>query len=307
MRLGVLIDLRPTVAEICEQVRAFAEAGFASVWASQIFGYDAISLLSVVGATVPDIELGTAVVPVYSRHPQVMAQQALTAQGASDGRFVLGVGLSHQVVVEGVWGLSYAHPARYLREYLSALVPMLHGEAVHVEGEHVTARSAGPLDVPRTTPAPQVVVAALGPSMLRIAGTLADGTVTWMTGTKTVADHIVPLISAAATDAGRAAPRVVVSLPVTVTADVDGARRRIDEALAIYPSLPSYRAMLDREGASSPSDVALVGDEASVAAGVRRVEEAGATDLVVSIVGSSEERRRTIEAVSSMVPNVPER
>lgn len=307
MRLGVLMDLRPSVAEICDQVRAVADLGFSSVWASQIFGYDAIGLLSVVGATVPGIELGTAVVPVYSRHPQVMAQQALTAQGASDGRFVLGVGLSHQVVVEGMWGLSFAHPAGYLREYLSALMPMLHGQAVHVEGAHVTARSAGPLDVPRTTPAPEVVVAALGPTMLRIAGTLADGTVTWMTGTRTVASHIVPAISAAARDAGRGAPRVVVSLPVTVTSDVEAARRRIDEALAIYPSLPSYRAMLDREGAAAPSDVAVVGDEGAVAEGIRRVREAGATDFVASIVGSSEERRRTAEAVSSMVSDVAER
>jgi F420-dependent oxidoreductase-like protein len=307
MRLGVLIDLRSSVAEICEQVRGLTERGFASAWASQIFGYDAIGLLSVVGAKVPDIELGTAVVPVYSRHPQVMAQQALTAQGASDGRFVLGVGLSHQVVVEGMWGLSFEHPARYLREYLSALVPMLHGEAVHVEGEHVTARSAGPLDVPRTTPAPQVVVAALGPTMLRIAGTVADGTVTWMTGTKTVAGHIVPAISAAARDAGRPAPRVVVSLPVTVTSDAEAARRRIDEALAIYPTLPSYRAMLDREGATAPSDVALVGDEHAVAAGVRRVEETGTTDFVVSVVGSTEERNRTVELLSSIASGTPER
>lgn len=299
MRLGVLIDLQPSVAEICEQVRALAEAGFDSAWASQIFGYDAIGLLGVVGAKVPGIQMGTAVVPVYSRHPQVMAQQALTAQGASEGRFVLGVGLSHQVVVEGMWGLSYEHPARYLREYLSALVPMLHGEAVQVEGEHVTARS-GPLDVAATTPAPEVVIAALGPTMLRIAGTMTDGTVTWMTGPKTVAGHIVPAISQAAAAAGRSAPRVVVSLPVTVTSDIDAARRRVDEVLAVYPTLPSYRAMLDREGAAAPSDVALVGDEEAVAAGVRRVEEAGATDFVVSVVGSGEERSRTVQLLSSI-------
>lgn len=300
MRLGVLIDLRPSVADICEQVRAYQERGFASAWASQIFGHDALGLLSVVGASVPDIELGTAVVPVYTRHPQVMAQQALTAQSACGGRFVLGIGLSHQVVVEGMWGLSYEHPARYLREYLSAMMPMLHGEAVQFEGELVTARSAGPLDIALATPPPEVVIAALGPTMLRLAGTMADGTVTWMTGTKTVADHIAPTISAAASDAGRPAPRVVVSLPVTVTSDPEGARRRIDEALAIYPTLPSYRAMLDREGAAAPSDVAFVGDEDAVAAAVRRVGEAGATDFVASIVGNREERNLTTELLSSL-------
>jgi F420-dependent oxidoreductase-like protein len=292
MRIGVLFDLSKSVAEVREEVGERRAQGFASVWASQIFGYDALTLLAVVGASVPDIELGTAVVPVYSRLPQVMAQQALTVQAATGGRLALGVGLSHQVVVEGMWGLSYDHPARYLREYLSALVPMLRGETVQVDGEMVTARSAGPLEIPDAPP-PPVLVAALGPTMLRLAGTMADGTATWMTGTRTVAQHIVPTIAAAAKETARRAPRVVVSLPVTVTSDAEAARRRIDEVFAIYPSLPSYRAMLDREGAAGPSDVALVGDEAAVTQGIRRLAEAGATDFAAAVVGGAEERVRT--------------
>lgn len=292
MRVGVLLDLGKSVAEVREEVGEHRAQGFASVWASQIFGYDALTLLAVVGASVPDIELGTAVVPVYSRLPQVMAQQALTVQSATGGRLALGVGLSHQVVVEGMWGLSFDRPARYLREYLAALVPMLHGEPARVEGEVVTARSAGPLEIP-DAPAPPVLVAALAPAMLRLAGRVADGTVTWMTGTKTVAEHIVPTIGAAAQEAGRGTPRVVVMVPVTVTADVEAARRRIDEVFAIYPSLPSYRAMLDREGAAGPSDVALVGDEGAVAEGIRRLADAGATDVAAAVVGGDEERART--------------
>jgi 5,10-methylenetetrahydromethanopterin reductase len=292
VRIGVLFDLAKPVPEVCEEVGVRRSEGFASVWASQIFGYDALTLLAVVGASVPDIELGTAVVPVYSRLPQVMAQQALTAQAATGGRLVLGIGMSHQVVVEGMWGLSYDRPARYLGEYLSALVPMLRGEPARVTGEVVTARSAGSLEIPDAPP-PPVLVAALGPVMLRLAGRMADGTATWMTGIRTVAEHIVPTIGAAASEAGRPSPRVVVSLPVTVTEDAEGARRRIDEVLAIYPSLPSYRAMLDREGAAAPSDVALVGDEASVEAGVRRLADAGATDLAAAVMGSAAERDRT--------------
>ncbi len=292
MRVGVLLDLGKSVAEVREEVGEYRAQGFASVWASQIFGYDALTLLAVVGTSVPDIELGTAVVPVYSRLPQVMAQQALTVQSATGGRLALGVGLSHQVVVEGMWGLSFDRPARYLREYLAALVPMLHGEPARVEGEVVTARSAGPLEIP-DAPAPPVLVAALAPAMLRLAGRVADGTVTWMTGTKTVAEHIVPTIGAAAHEAGRGTPRVVVMVPVTVTADAEAARRRIDEVFAIYPSLPSYRAMLDREGAAGPSDVALVGDEGAVAEGIRRLADAGATDVAAAVVGGDEERVRT--------------
>ncbi len=289
MRIGALIDVGQPLGAVVEQVRRYAAVGLESAWAVQIFGYDALTMLGIVGAQVPGIELGTGVVPVYSRHPQVMAQQALTVQAATGGRLVLGVGLSHQVVVEGLWGLSYDRPARYLREYLSALLPLVRGEAVQSAGEVVTARTYGPLEIP-DAPAPPVLAAALGPRMLQLAGTVADGTVTWMTGTGTIADHIVPTIAAAAEGAGRPAPRVVVSLPVTVTDSAAEAKDRIDRAFAIYPTLPSYRAMLDREGAERPSDIALVGTEDDVARGLRRLADAGATDFVAAIVGHERER-----------------
>ncbi|HEY1734875.1 MAG TPA: TIGR03564 family F420-dependent LLM class oxidoreductase [Acidimicrobiales bacterium] len=295
MRIGALIDVGQPLGAVVEQVRRYAAVGLESAWAVQIFGYDALTMLGIVGAQVPGIELGTGVVPVYSRHPQVMAQQALTVQAATGGRLVLGVGLSHQVVVEGLWGLSYDRPARYLREYLSALLPLVRGEAVQAAGEVVTARTYGPLEIP-DAPAPPVLAAALGPRMLQLAGTVADGTVTWMTGTGTIADHIVPTIAAAAEGAGRPPPRVVVSLPVTVTDSATEAKERIDRAFAIYPTLPSYRAMLDREGAERPSDIALVGPEDDVARGLRRLADAGATDFVAAIVGHERERTEALLA-----------
>lgn len=299
MRIGALIDEGKPVAEVVAQVSRFAEIGLASAWATQVFGYDALTLLAVVGSTVPGIELGTGVVPVYSRLPQAMAQQALTVQAATGGRLTLGIGMSHQVVVEGMWGLRYDRPARYLREYLAALVPMLDGQQVQAEGEVVTARTMGPLTVPGAR-RPGLLVAALGPVMLGIAGRVADGTVTWMTGRRTIAEHVAPTISQAAEDAGRPAPRVAMALPVTVTDDPAAARERIDRAFAIYPSLPSYKAMLDREGASRPSEIALVGDEEQVAAGVADVAAAGATDFVASLVGAPEERARTEALLASL-------
>jgi F420-dependent oxidoreductase-like protein len=298
MRIGALIDVGQPLGAVVEQVRRYAAVGLESAWAVQIFGYDALTMLGIVGAQVPGIELGTGVVPVYSRHPQVMAQQALTVQAATGGRLVLGVGLSHQVVVEGLWGLSYDRPARYLREYLSALLPLVRGEAVQSAGEVVTARTYGPLEIP-DAPAPPVLAAALGPRMLQLAGTVADGTVTWMTGTGTIADHIVPTITAAAEGGGRPPPRVVVSLPVTVTDSAAEAKERIDRAFAIYPTLPSYRAMLDREGAERPSDIALVGTEDDVARGLRRLADAGATDFVAAIVGHERERTEALLAAQS--------
>ena len=202
MRIGAQIDVGLPLADVVAQVQGYAESGFDSAWAVQIFGYDALTLLAVVGTRVPGIELGTGVVPVYSRLPQVMAQQALTVQAATGGRLVLGIGLSHQVVVEGLWGLSYERPARYLREYLSALIPLVSGGVAGLHGEVVTAVTYAPLEIPGTHP-PPVLVAALGPTMLDLAGRVADGTVTWMTGIRTVADHIVPCITAGAAAGGR--------------------------------------------------------------------------------------------------------
>jgi 5,10-methylenetetrahydromethanopterin reductase len=299
LRIGAMIDVDRPLAQVVEQVRGYADGGLASAWAVQIFAYDSLTLLGVVGAQVPRIELGTAVVPVHSRHPQVMAQQALTVQAATGGRLALGIGLSHKVVIEGLWGMSYERPARYLREYLAALVPMVSGSTAEVHGEVVTAVTYAPLEVPEAPP-PQVLVAALGPTMLRLAGRLTDGTITWMTGVSTVASHVVPTISGAAAEAGRPAPRIAVALPVSLTADAERAKAWIDETYALYATLPSYRAMLEREGATAPSDIAVVGDEATVRDGLRRLADAGSTDFLAAPSGSAEERRRTVDLLEAI-------
>jgi 5,10-methylenetetrahydromethanopterin reductase len=240
---------------------------------------------------VPGIDLGTGVVPVYPRHPMMLAQQALTVQLATGNRLLLGIGLSHQIVVEGMWGMSFERPAAYMKEYLAALMPLLHGETVRVEGERVTTNAFAPLDITGVE-APPVLVAALGDTMLTLAGRVADGTVTWMTGTATVGGHIAPTITAAAEAAGRPAPRVVVSLPISVTNDVDAATARMNEAFSIYPNLPSYKAMLDKEGAAVAADIGFIGDEEAVATSISRLADAGATDFVAAIVGDAEERAR---------------
>ena len=292
MRIGLGLDMGGTIDEIVARARVLASTGVASLWSSQIFGWDTLTALAVVGREVPGVDLGTAVIPVHPRHPMMLAAQALTVQSASGGRLLLGIGLSHQVVVEGAWGCSFDRPARYMREYLSVLVPLLHGEQVSFNGEVIRTNTFGPLDVAPTAP-PPVLVAALGPAMLRLAATQADGTVTWMVGPATVADHIVPTITAAASDAGRAAPRVVVTLPVCVTEDPEAARARADRIFAVYGQLPSYRAMLDREGVEGPADVAVVGTEEEVTAQIRRLAEGGATEFSGAVYGNPEEVERS--------------
>lgn len=297
MRYGLLIDNNRPVADVTADVQRMADAGVALVGTSQIFGYDALTLLAVVGQQVPGIELMTAVVPTYPRHPIMLAGQALTVQAVTGGRLTLGIGLSHKIVIEGMYGYSFDRPVRHMREYLEALVPLLHGQKVAVQGETVKV-AAGPLDV--RAPAPDVVVAALGPAMLELAGTLADGTATWMTGRRTIAEHTVPTITAAAEAAGRKAPRVSVGLPVCVTGDPDAAREAAGNIFSIYGQLPSYRAMLDREGAAGPADMAVVGDEEAVAAQLAAFADAGATEVMAAAYGSREDRSRTVDLVAEL-------
>jgi F420-dependent oxidoreductase-like protein len=299
MRIGLALDMNGTMDEIVARARILASSGVASLWSSQIFGWDTLTVLALVGREVPDVTLGTAVIPVHPRHPMMLAEQALTVQAASGGRLVLGIGLSHQVVVEGAWGCSFAQPARYMREYLSVLVPLLEGQQVSFTGEVISTNTFGPLDVVPTPP-PPVLVAALGPTMLRQAGTQADGTVTWMVGPVTVAEHIVPTITAAAAEAGRPSPQVVVTLPVCVTDDVAAARGRADKIFAMYGQLPSYRAMLDREGAAGPADVAVVGSEEAVAAQIRRFAEGGATEFSGAVYGTPAEVARSQALLGSL-------
>ncbi|GGP15825.1 TIGR03564 family F420-dependent LLM class oxidoreductase [Nonomuraea glycinis] len=292
MRFGLLLN-EPTgqdpLAELGDAIAQAAEDGFDSAWSSHIFGVDALTALAVAGRG-HAIELGTAVVPVYPRHPAALAQQAMTANAALGGRLTLGIGLSHQVVIENMYGYSYDKPARHMTEYLNVLLPASRGEQVDYTGETVKA------NIRLGTPGAgfPVLIAALGPRMLKLAGTVADGTVLWMTGPKTVADHIAPTINAAAAEAGREPPRIVCELPVSVTDDPDAARARANEIFEVYGQLPSYRAMLDREGAAGPGDVAIVGDESSVRAQIDQLAEAGVTDFVAAVLG---DRRRTLDVL----------
>jgi 5,10-methylenetetrahydromethanopterin reductase len=300
LRIGALIEIDKSLPETVASLQRYADAGLAHAFATQIFSHDALTLLAAAGAQVPGIGLGTGVVPVYPRHPMVLAQQALTVQAMTDNRLILGIGLSHQVVVEGMWGLSYDKPARYMKEYLASLMPLLRRETVNFAGEFITTNAFQALEGPDWVTPPTVLVAALGPVMLGLAGRVADGTITWMTGPATIEAHIAPTIRAAAAAAGRPEPRVVVSIPVTVTTDVAAAKERLDKELAIYPHLPSYRAMLDKEGADVPSDIAFIGDEDAVRASIENLNSTGTTDYVAYMVGHAEERARTFALLSDM-------
>jgi F420-dependent oxidoreductase-like protein len=283
--------------EMTDRFRSVADRGLASVWLPQSAGFDALTVLAVCGAQVPGIELGTSVIPTYPRHPVALAAQALTANAAVGGRLLLGLGLSHKMAIEGSYGLSYAKPARHMGEYLAALLPLLQTGQVDYEGETLTARSR--LTVPGAA-APPVLLAALQPRMLDLAGAVAGGTITWCTGPVTLEEQIVPLITKAADGAGRASPRVVVALPTIVTDDEADGRAKAGEQLQGYGQIPVYRAVLDREGVDGPADVSVVGDEASVSAQLRRLADIGATDFVAIPTGTAGDRARTLDHLAAL-------
>ncbi len=251
--------------------------GFDGIWFGQIFGPEALTVLALAGQRTNRIELGTSVVPTYPRHPHMLAQQALTVQAACGGRFNLGIGLSHAPVVENMWGLSYDRPAVHMREYLSVLLPLIREGRVSFRGEFFRVNATVQVPVPKPPP---VLIAALAPVMLRMAGEMTDGTITWMAGPKTLETHIVPRITKAAKEAGSPAPRIVVALPIAVTDDPTDAKERAGRSFQIYGTLPNYQRMLNIEGAGGPADVAIVGNENAVEKQLHDLASAGATDFL---------------------------
>ena len=285
MRMGLMAGATAasgnTLQAIVDYAKMAEERGFDSVWLANVFGIDAVAACGFGGWETSRIEFGTAVVPTYPRHPTALAQQAVTTSVACDGRFTLGIGLSHKLVIEDMLGMSYDKPAAHMKEYLQVIAPLIQGKSVDFSGEQYKVKLA--LDVPGSTEVP-LILAALGPAMLKLAGTYTEGTTTWMTGPSTIESHIVPSISAAAREAGRGAPRIVCGLPIVVTNDVDAAREKIARDLAVYGMLPSYRAMLDKEGVAGPAELSIVGDEAVVRSEIQRLRDAGVTDFNAAIV-----------------------
>ena len=304
MRIGNFIGTMGAAQTVQGQAQQAVEAeadGFDSLWTAQVAGIDALTMLALAGDRTQSIELGTAVVPTYPRHPMALAQQALTTQAASGGRLLLGIGLSHKPNVEGRWGLSFHAPARHMEEYLTILNSLMHTGSVDFQGQHFNV--SGEIQRMTDTP-PTVCVAALAPRMLRIAGERASGTITWMVGPKTLEEHIVPRITSAAQDAGRPAPRVCVGLPVCVTDDRPAGFEAASGFFGRYGNLPSYRRMLDIEGVESPAEVAIIGNEAEVEAQIRTLSDAGATDYLASIFPTGDDVEASVARTRALLKSL---
>ena len=283
----------PSLAAMHGDIASAEDENLASYWLAQTGGVDALTVFASHGATGSDMTLGTAVIPTWSVHPQVLAGQALTTQAAIGGRLVLGIGLAHEPSVTGRLKMTWERPVRQMMDFLDVLQPLMHEGSVHHEGHFWSYEG----EIPRFDgPPPKVMIAALGEQMLRLTGARADGTILWCVGPKTIADHIAPVLNAAAEKAGRDQPSIVCSLPVWVTDEPDAAREFIAKILSIYAELPSYRAMLDIEGVHGLGELSLVGTEAEITERIAEIAAAGATDFTaVPMGGNPDEIERTKE------------
>ncbi|HZC91138.1 MAG TPA: LLM class F420-dependent oxidoreductase [Mycobacterium sp.] len=285
MPSGIILMPRPDavnlVDDVIAQARRAHELGVAQVWLPQQQNYDAIALAALVGAAVPGLGVGTSVVPINPRHPLIIASLAQTAQAAAHGNFSLGLGLGAREIERQAFGTAWPNGITRLREYLTILGSVFNTGGVDFHGSEVSASPTWPVQVAGGTPIP-LYVAAMGPKALRVTGELADGTLPYLAGPRTIGEFIVPAITAAAADAGRVAPRIIAAVPVLLSEDIEGARAVAAEQLSFYEAIPSYRNVITREGVASVADLAAIGPEERVVRELRRYRAAGATDIVIS-------------------------
>jgi F420-dependent oxidoreductase-like protein len=294
---------RPLSAYV-EQIVHHEQAGLDSVWSGQLFGIDALTVFAVAGAQTTRISLGTAVIPTYSRHPLILASQALTTQAATGNRLLLGVGSSHRGLVADVLGLDYERPAAYLREYVSVLPRLLRGERFNYHGERLHVDTAGPFGRARVkgADAPPVYVGTMFPLSLRTAGEFADGVVTWLVGPNTLVSEVIPTIREAAVKAGRLQPRVVAGIPIAVCASTDVAHQAslVNQKIGAFVAMPVYQRVLERENATEPADLGAIGDEQTVAARLQAFADAGADEVHGVCFGDDETLFRTAEFLGAL-------
>ncbi|MFE9137725.1 LLM class F420-dependent oxidoreductase [Streptomyces sp. NPDC007355] len=298
MTVGVALNASDAGNQVDASVRLAreaAEAGLRSAWFGQTFGADSPQLAAIVGREVPGLQVGTSAIPVFGRHPLLVSSQAQTAQAATHGRYHLGLALGTKLLTEGGFGLPFERPIARLREFLTALRQLTEYGSADFRGELLTAVTPLPARVPGAERGVPLLVAAMGPQALRVSGELADGILPYLAGPRALAEHIVPALVASAEVAGRPAPRVVALVHGVVTDDVERVRRKATEQLAFYEQIPSYARVVELSGARRASDVAVIGDEKTVAAEIRRYRDAGATEVVFSgtEIAGEEDRRRT--------------
>ena len=303
MKLGIYggnVRRGQPLTSLVDEIVQKEEEGFSSYWSPQVGTFDALTVFALAGQQTSRSELGTAVVPSYPRHPSALAQQAATVNSLAGGRLVLGVGPSHAPGIEAL-GLAYEKPAKHMREYVTILKTLANEGQVDFSGDMFQVKTG--FMCPEAQPF-DVVVSALAPLMLKAAGEVADGTVTWMVGQNTIRNNTAPLIQKAAADAGRPAPRVVVALPVCVHDDREQAINRAVQIFQGYGQLPNYRRQLDAEGIDQAGEIAVVGNENEVESQLKGFFDAGATEVIASVYPAGDDGRGSFARTNDLLKSL---
>jgi 5,10-methylenetetrahydromethanopterin reductase len=303
VRIGIYTSAGPgaSLSALLARFEKIDAAGFHTAWLGQLFDFDALTVLALAARSTHRVELGSWVIPTHPRHPAALAQLALTTQAAAAGRLVLGIGVGHEAVVSGRFGLDFTHPVRHASEYLEILRPLLHGEVANVDGSEF--RAALELDVPTRTQAPPLLLAALGPKMLELAGRSADGAAIWLGGARYLEEFALPRLFEAAHEADRPEPRIACGLPVAITSDLESGRRSAHAFTQQSSRLPSYQRLLERQGVTSAADVALVGDEVDILDALDHLAVLGVTDfnaILFPVDGDPNATDRTFEFLARL-------
>ncbi|MFP8878116.1 MAG: TIGR03564 family F420-dependent LLM class oxidoreductase [Myxococcota bacterium] len=303
MRIGIYTSAGPgaSLSALMAKFEQIDSAGFHTAWLGQLFDYDALTALALAARSTHRVELGSWVIPTYPRHPAALAQQALTVQAAASGRLALGIGVSHHAVIADRFGLDFTHPVRHAAEYIDILRPLLHGERVDCEGTEF--RAALKLDFEPRVVAPPLLLAALGPKMLELAGRSADGAAIWLGGARYLEEFAIPRLIDAALRANRPEPRIVCGLPVAITSDPEAGRLSAHEFTQQSSRLPSYRRVLERQDLASAADVALIGDEIEILDALDHLAVLGVTDfnaILFPVQGDRDATNRTFEFLARL-------
>lgn len=298
MRFSVLIGSQgESIDRLLEVAEACEAAGIDGVWYGQFLGYDAPTIALAAAARTTRLRPGVSVVVAAPRHPITVAAQAQTVNALSGHRYRLAIGLSHRSTIEGIYGLDFPSPAKYLREYLQVVRDLIELRPVDFDGEFIHAH--GQLTIPEAGPMP-LYTGALGPLALEVTGELADGTITYLAGPRTIEEHVLPRLLVGAARNGRPQPEVIACVPTLATHDVEAIMPRARDFTRFHAALPEYQQIIEREGLAHPADMGVIGDERAFRAGIERLRDVGVSEFGAALFGDREEQLRTIAQLGAI-------
>ncbi|HLH60568.1 MAG TPA: LLM class flavin-dependent oxidoreductase [Ktedonobacteraceae bacterium] len=307
-RAGLVVQAQD-IATVIDRIREAEQAGIRQVWMTQSAGMlDTLTIFAAAAVQTTQIGLGTSIVPVYPRHPLVMAQQAATIEALAPGRLRLGVGTSHRHVMENIYGLSMPSPLAYLREYVEVMREVLWEGRVDHRGKFFNVNAS----IPRPARVP-LLISALGEKAFHLAGEVADGAISWVCPVPYLLDKALPALRAGAQASNRPAPPLVAHIPVAISTDEAAVQAAATPRISFYTRAPFYRHMFELAGFPIGEDgtgtsrlvqaLVVAGEQARVEKRLRELLASGLDELLLMLVpvkDETREREQLMQVIASL-------